>query len=288
MNDLVNRVKQIGERAIQSSRDKPATAERTIQIQMPLYPNECRIMPNALIRSALFNVNNPNAPRIDLKKEKLASIEGTEIYYTGEDLRQEESAVLLEIFHLARAALPSERIEFSGYALLKQLKWGSSGRSYERLVKILDRLQASSVTIKFNGGRKGFTGSLVRKFLWKDGTDTGGTDGKTRWIVYLEPEIISLFDGDDYTRFSIEQRQSLKSDLSKWLHSYYHSHDRAFAHSVAWLHKMCGSQTKELFHFRANLRRALKELVQKGFLSDWRIDKHDLVHVVRTGVRLAS
>ncbi|WP_267872825.1 plasmid replication initiator TrfA [Burkholderia cenocepacia] len=101
----------------------------------------------------------------------------------------------------------------------------------------------------------------------------------------MEPEIVALFSDDDYTRLAREQRQRLRYELSKWLHTYYHTHAVPFAHSVRFLHRQCGSQTKELFHFRANLKKALDELVKEGFLVSWTIDKSDLVHVVRASSR---
>lgn len=283
MNDIVKRVQDLAERAMATAprADTPSTASPT---QMPFWPANVRGMPNVLLRCAIFNANNPNSPRTQLKKVKLASLEGFEIIYTGEDLRQDESTLLEELLHLARDTVLSERIEISGYALLKRLGAGTGKKDYERLITMLDRMQIGQVRIKFESGRKGFVGSLVRKFLWKDGVEDG-SNGKTKWIIYLEPEIIQLFSGDDFTRIGVEQRQKLKLELSKWLYNYYHTHAVPFPHAVATIHRLCGSQAKQLFHFRANLRKALDELVSIGFLTEWHIDGKDNVHVTRASPR---
>jgi hypothetical protein len=287
MDDLikpeVRRVMDLAERALSAgARREPISQAAATQI--PFWPANVRGMPNVLLRCAIFNANNPNATRVQMKKEKLASLENFEIIFSGEDLRQDESNLLEELLHLARDTVLSERIEVSGYALLKRLGSGTSKKDYAKLVTMLERLQSGQITLKFGSGRKGFTGSLVRKFLWRDGAENS-TTGKTKWIIYLEPEIIQLFSGDDYTRLGVELRQTLKLELSKWLYNYYHTHAQPFPHSVATIHRLCGSQAKQLFHFRANLRKALGELKAIGFLSEWRIDEKDNVHVMRASTK---
>ncbi len=149
-------------------------------------------------------------------------------------------------------------------------------------VTTLKRLQKSTIGVTFEGGKKGFQGQLVRKFLWKDAGEAG-PDGRTRWTAYIEPEIARLFSHDDYTRVARSQRLSLKSELAKWLHSYYHTHEKPYPHKVAFIHTQCGSKAKALSHFRVTLKKALAELVKQGFLASWKIDENDLVHVVRVG-----
>jgi hypothetical protein len=288
MDDLikpeVRLVQALAERAMAAgARPEPESAPSALG-QIPFWPANVRGMPNVLLRCAIFNANNPNAARVQMKKEKLASLENFEITFTGEDLRQDESNLLEELLHLARDTVLSERIEVSGYALLKRLGAGTSKKDYAKLVTMLERLQAGQITLKFHDGRDGFIGSLVRKIKWRGATETG-TTGKTKWIIYLEPEVIRLFSGDDYTRLGVELRQKLKLELSKWLYNYYHTHAEPFPYSVATIHRLCGSQAKQLFHFRANLRKALEELKSIGFLKDWRIDEKDLVHVTRVSTK---
>jgi hypothetical protein len=286
MKDPNQLVQELVERAIAAGprpEAKPA-APTSAPTQIPFWPANVRGMPNVLLRCAIFNANNPNAARMQLKKEKLASLENFEIIFSGEDLRQDESNLLEELLHLARDMVLSERIEVSGYALLKRLGSGTSKKDYSKLVTMLERLQSGQITLKFDGHRKGFTGSLVRKFLWRDGAEAS-TTAKTKWIIYLEPEIIQLFSGDDYTRLGVELRQKLKLELSKWLYNYYHTHAQPFPHAVATIHRLCGSQAKQLFHFRANLRKALDELRSIGFLGEWRIDEKDNVHVTRVSTK---
>ncbi|WP_175108567.1 plasmid replication initiator TrfA [Pararobbsia alpina] len=95
--------------------------------------------------------------------KEIASVGGTTITLEGEELRQDDADVFVEILHLARDTQLSERVEFTGYAMLKLLGWDTSGKGYERLVTTIKRLQKSTIGVTFEGSKKGFQGQLVRK-----------------------------------------------------------------------------------------------------------------------------
>ncbi|MBK3780040.1 RepB family plasmid replication initiator protein [Paraburkholderia aspalathi] len=281
----LQRAQQLEEKARAKARVAPSPAVipemPPAPTQIPLWPSNVRGMPNSLARSALFNVNRASAPREYYTKGKeIPASDGTVITFKGEELRQDDADVFLEILHLARDTQISERVEFTGYTMLKMLGWDKSGKGYHRLVTTIQRLQASTVNVSFEGKKKGFQGQLVRKFLWKGNGDVD-SDTSTRWTAYIEPEIAHLFSHDDYTRVSRVQRLQLRSELSKWLHSYYHTHAEPYAVTVRYIHQQCGSQTKSLAHFRVTLKRALEELKKVGFLLSWRLDDTDKVHVER-------
>ncbi|UBM12731.1 plasmid replication initiator TrfA [Cupriavidus metallidurans] len=282
--ELPQRVQELSKRALA----KKAATDLSKQTQLPLWDRNQRGMPNTLARSALFNCNKASGQRKDYKNFPVASLPGAEITYTGEELRQDDADVFLEICHLARETPLGDRVEFTAYSMLKALGWGRSTKAYARLSNAIDRLKANMTKVKFADGRKGFGGSLVRKFGWSD-EEEGGEGGSRRWIVYMEPEIVALFSEDDYTRLAREQRALLSGDLAKWLHSYYHTHAVPFPHKVSFIHEKCGSQTKQLYHFRPVLKKALAELVEVGFLEDWHIDDAtDIVYVTRIPKQLRA
>lgn len=256
--------------------------------QLPLWDRNERGMPNAFARSALFNCNKTNAPRQHFKNHHIATLSGVTIQYTGEELRQDDADLFLEICHIAREAPIGERIEFTAYAMLKALGWGTNGAGYGRLAASIERLKANSAKVIFQDKRAGFLGSLVRKAVWAEGEPDGtaAANAKTRWLVYMEREIIALFGDDDHTRLARVQRSRLRNELAKWLHSYYYTHAQPFAHKVAFIHEKCGSQCKTLYHFRPILKRALAELESVGFLESWDIE-NDLVYVVRANQKAA-
>lgn len=248
--------------------------------QLPLWPERVRGLPNAFARSALFTVGAINHQRSTFKKQKIAAVGGIEILYSGEELRQDDEDVFLQIVHLARRTPIGDYVEFTAHQLLVALGWNRNSRSYARLKDCIDRLSANGVTVQFDNGRSGYSGSLFRKFVW----ETSQTDGR-RWRIWLEKEIISLFGADTYTQIDWEQRLSL-GPLAKWLHSFYFTHREPFGYKVETLKKLCGSEAKQLYHFRQRLILALEELKITGFLEDYEI-RNDTVTVKRTPRREA-
>ena len=73
------------------------------QLQLPLWPNDLRGIPNAFARSALFNVANARkGERSNVKRLEIAALRGISITYTGEELRQDDEDVFLQLLHIAR------------------------------------------------------------------------------------------------------------------------------------------------------------------------------------------
>jgi TrfA protein len=91
-----------------------STEMAALPTQIPLWPANVRGMPNALARSALFNVNKSNAPRSRMDRDVIASVDGVDITFTGEELRQDDADVFLEVLHLARDIQLNEKVEFTG------------------------------------------------------------------------------------------------------------------------------------------------------------------------------
>lgn len=254
----------------------PIEAPVPISNQLPLWPNFVRALPNPLARSALFCISQKSLERPYFKEQKIASINGVSIFYTGEELRQRDEDVFLQLLHIARNMPLGEWVDFTAYSLVKALGWSINSRSYNDLRSILDRLSATNIIVSFNDGKDGYSGSLVRKFMWR--TPEGAK--LPQWRVYFEPEIIALFAPSNYTHIYWELRLSLPP-LAKWLHSFYSTHETPFDYKAETLRELCGSSSK-LPHFRELLGDALSLLKEKRFLIECSISREtDLVHVVR-------
>ena len=120
----------------------------------------------------------------------------------------------------------------------------------------------------------------MRSFEWRDEVSKSPL---AQWRVTLEPEIVNIFCEDTYTLIEWEERRQLDSraNLALWLHSFLTTHDRPFDYSVAKYYELSGSKVKNMFHFRARLKKALQNLVDIRFLEDFSIDGRDMVHVTR-------
>ncbi|MFC7462305.1 plasmid replication initiator TrfA [Hydrogenophaga defluvii] len=255
------------------------------QEQLPIWPNDLRGLPNAFARSALFNVANARkGARTNLKRHKVAALQGTSIDYTGEELRQDDEDCFLQILHLARMQEIGSEVRFTAYAMITELGWTRNSGSYQRLVDCLNRLNATAVavTVTREGGAvvENYTGSLIRSFRWRE---ANGDAPLREWTVLLEREIIALFGPQSYTRLDWKMRMRL-APMEKWLHSFYHTHRHPLKISVATLHRLSGSEIpeKEMRKFRYKLKKALATLVEQGFFIKAYIDPAaDLVVVQR-------
>ena len=59
--------------------------------------------------------------------------------------------------------------------------------------------------------------------------------------------------------------------LALWLHGFYASHAAPYPLRVAYLHKLSGSQTKQLRYFKKNLTQALRDLEAAGAIKSFEI-----------------
>lgn len=239
-------------------------------------PFNSRVIPNDMIRSSLFTVCNSSIARDYYKNKKLFSFYSTDITYTGEELRQDDMDVWMELIFLA-SSCESDCLSFRPYQLI-----GDIGRpkrpQYKTQVKdSLERMSATNVTIYNNYFSEGISLSLVRKFQWND---AGGQ--LKEWHVWLEPEVVKLFEklGHTYSKVHWEQRKKLKP-LAKWLHAFYSTHAEPQPIHLSKILKLCGSRMSTLRHFKENIRKSLLELVQVGFLVDYHIDIENVLHVDR-------
>ena len=251
-------------------------------LQLPIWPEEMRGMPNSFARSALFCVANSRAgERANLKRHPIAAVHGVTITYTGEQLRQDDEDVFLQILHIARHHELGTEVRFVAYGMITELGWTKNSASYKRLVDCLDRLKASSLSVTVelpSGGRKNYTGSLIRSFRWREGADQAPM---REWEILLEKEIVTLYGPTDYSRLEWRTRLQL-SPMAKWLHSFYHTHREPIPLPVAKIYEWSGSEIKLLRQFRYKLKEALELLVERGFFVTAKIDpRTDYVHVER-------
>lgn len=237
-------------------------------IQLPLWTEPVRGMMNATLRSALFAAVQSKDRRW-LDRECIAAVNGIEIRFKGQQLNQEDLEVCAEIFHLARLHPLGHICHTSAHGLLKSLGRSTGNTNHEQLHASLIRLQ-QPLEIKI--GRQNYSGSLVEKAIKDEVT--------RRYVITVNADLASLFR-NGWTGLDPERRRQLRGKLlALWLDGFYATHEEPYPYSVEKLRELCGSQTTNLKHFRAALRRALNELQATGGIASWNIDrKSDLVRV---------
>jgi hypothetical protein len=252
---------------------KPKKAD-VIQLSLAL-PERARPVSNVTVRAALFAAIQGENREL-LNKATLTSQNGIRIIFSGEQLNQDDHDVFMQLVSMAIHKPLGEDMTVPANAILAELGRGKGGKDHEQLKNDIHRLVTGTVNIKFDGIN--FIGHLIDYAIQDETLPTH----KRHWTYQLNPKIAALFGRTQYTLIDWEQRKKLKQkDLARWLMLYYATHSKPYPVSVEFLWKLCGSKTKELRKFRQNLKIALDALVEIGFITSWRIDEKDLVHVER-------
>jgi hypothetical protein len=226
---------------------KPQTAKI---IQLPLWPEAVRGVPNSTLRGALFAaIQGKN--RQALKGEVLYSQQGIEIRFTGWQLDQSDLDVWEQALHLARQHPLGTRCHFTAYGFLKALGRKTGGKDQEWLKDVFRRLMGCGVEITHN--RMTYGGSLLE--FCRD-EDSG------QYVLHINPKIIALYSAG-WTATDWEQRQALRrKPLALWLHGFYASHANPHPMKVETLMQLSGSGRAAVRKFKHSLTKALDELVK--------------------------
>ena len=248
--------------------ETPKTEPLAKVVQLPLWPEAKRGVPNSVLRGALFAAVQGKG-RVAMKRELLAAQRGIEIRFTGWQLDQSDLDVWEEALHLARQHPLGTRCDFTARGFLKALGRQPGGRSIGWLRDAFARLGGAWVEITH--GPRTYAGSLIEARY--ENATTG------LHMLILNPELVKLYMATRWTAIDWEQRQRLRGKpLALWLHGFYATHAEPHDLSVEYLHKLSGSRTKELRFFKKNLGQALRDLKVAGAIRSFGIED-GLVHV---------
>ena len=250
LDDLLARIPEMQARAKQRAERAPlpgAPLPKNV-VQLPLWPEPVRAVPNGFLRSALFGAIAKGKRRY-IDAEQLAALDGIEIRYTGQRLDQGDLDVWESVLHAVRLQELGSTCRVTSYALLKLMGKTDTGKNRATLNKRITRLVASALTVK--QGRYSYIGSLIAGAAKDEETQ--------EWVIELDGK-----------------------PLAQWLHGFYASHAAPFPLKIETLHRLCGSEAGEMWKFAQTLRKALDDVAEasaahgEGFSSDIR---GDLVHV---------
>ena len=246
--------------------------------QLPLWPEEIRCAPNEFLRSALFNARNRNQKRRYLRQETLAIIGKGRITYTGEELRQDDATVWLQLIQMASDTTLGAVVEFTPYSFCKAVSWTPSGETYAHLRKCLTRLQATALAFYAERTMHTISLSMIPAFCWQD-----ESTGKPlpRYRVKLAPELAVLFHGQHFTYLHWAQRRQLPEGLATWLHGYLASHKQPRPLAINEIRRAADLTISRSDNLRKAVVRALDELLKAGFLVSWQINGGNIAVVRR-------
>jgi len=276
--DLVGRIAAIQEKAKQRAEREPlpGTPLPKNVVQLPLWPEPVRAVPNGFLRSALFGAIGKGKRRY-MQGELVAAVDGVEIRYTGQRLDQGDLDVWESVLHIVRLQELGGQCRITSYALLKLMGKTDTGSNRATLQTRIERLRANAMTVK--QGRYSYIGGLIAGAAKDEETQ--------EWVIELDAKLRPLFAADQFTQVDWGVRHALNGKpLAQWLHGYYASHAKPYPISVATLHKLCGSESVLLSDFKKDLRKALDAVTEAGTAHGQPFSneiKNDLVHVEKKG-----
>lgn len=256
----------------------PEGEEEPRQLEFPYWPNDTRSLPNEILRSALFNARNRNVKRLVWEAKAPACIavlgDGV-IKYVGEELRQIDETVWLQLIHLARNVPPGAPVEFVAKQFCEEVSWPLCKTSYEQLISCLKRMQATSLTVASKRLGKGVSVSMIPRFDYEDVLNKN--QRFRRWTVTVAPDLVKLFGGMQYTWLEWQQRLKLPDGIATWLHGYFSTHQYPIPIPTDELARGAALGTENIENIKRTLRRGLNALREVGFLTSYRITK---THVI--------
>ena len=246
------------------------------QLQLPLWTEDQRAVPNGILRSALFGAIQPGKRRY-IDGEIIASVAGTELKYTGQSLDQDDLGVWEAVLHIARLQALGNTCYVSSYKILHLLGLTDTGDNRKILYKRLTRLVATAIQLK--QGRYNYIGGLI--------TEASRNSVTGQMAIVINPNIIKLFQSDQYTNLHFELCNKLQRPLAQWLFRFYSTHTNPYPYTIATIHKLCGSNARSLNDFKKDtLKNALDEVVRvspmygKNFSY---VIKDGLLHIFKNG-----
>jgi hypothetical protein len=205
-----------------------------------------RGVPNSIVRSALFGAIG-RGKRTENVSSLIASLQGLEIKHSGPRLDQADLDVWEQCLHMSRTSPLGISFEISAHQFLKAIDRDTGKSQREWLKKSLERLLKATITVK--DGDIFYAGHLIHEFVRNEKTG--------RYYVTINPKIVKLYGKDKWTLFEWEDRMALRSHpLAQWLHGFYLTHAKSFHYKVETIHRLCGSQSKNVNDFKKDVRKA--------------------------------
>ena len=277
-DSLLAKMKTIEARAIERSRQRreqeslpfpleakaePATTEQTAQlIEFPQWPEDRRATAQAVFRSALFPAVSFKGGRPFLKEERLCSVEGVEVFFTGERFDQSDLDVYLELLKIARKSPFGTECRFSAHSLLKALGRATGKANHKWLHSVIVRLRSGTVDMTDHQMR--YFGGLV----------DGGTqeEDSRHYKVRINTDFACFFKAGLWASLDNQQRCALRrNQTAKALHAYYSTHVAPRPHTFEKLAGLIGLSNKQRRDVKANLIEAHDALKRIGFLSGYEV-----------------
>lgn len=259
-----------------SAGDRLATIERqaylrqrgvdpTKPMQLPIWDEDLRGIPNDFGRSSMFVVRNKREKRSVMQAAPLFHTDsGVRITYTGIELRADDDLkVWQQLTHYGRMVPLGEPVVFTMRQFLSDLKWPMNGGYYRAVRECIGRLKATAVNISHARLGRGVGVSLITRYEYDGENAAGGRAGLYR--VWLDKDLMVLYAGDNYTLIPSLVNHDL-SPVARRLYDYIGSHKKPYPLALDSFHKLCGSSCKDTYKWAQIVKRACLEVQNAGLV----------------------
>ena len=231
----------------------------TKPLQLEIWPQDMRAIPNDYARSAIFTVRNKKEPRVSLQGTLIFHVDkSVKVTFTGIELRaDDDELVWQQIIDYAKHYTLGSPVEFNLHQLCKDLGWSINSRNYDRVRECITRLKANEIKVENERLGKGVGLSLIREYEYDD--------HGSRYRVWIHPNLIMLFAGKTYTQVEWRNYRDLKP-IARRLYDYLASHRQPYPLLLETFHKMCGSTCGRTKKWSEMVREACAEIVDAGLV----------------------
>lgn len=258
---LVDLAKQQGLVGPESSMHRAFLRSRGIDprqpLQLEIWPDDVREMPNDYARSAIFTVRNKTEPRATMQNSPVFHIEkAVRITYTGIELRaDDDELVWQQILDYAKRFPLGEPVEFNLHELCIDLGWSINGRNYDKARLSISRLKANELKVENERIGRGVAISLIDRYEFEG----DGAKG-SKFRIWIHPNLILLFAGHMSTRVTWTEYRVLKP-IARRLYDYFASHKQPFPLRLDTFSNMCASSCSSPRKWKSMVKEACDQLV---------------------------
>lgn len=274
-DDLKTKMDKIGEmlreRSGQGKSDKtaasPGPESQKKALTLPEWADTRKAGPNAIFRGACFPALNRRKRQFQ-KNHKIGSVEGIEIYFTGEQFDQSDLDVYLVILDiLSKSGVPfGQEVEIPAYTVLKALGLPVGGSAYIWLHSVIIRLRGG--TFDITDHKRGYIGGLI---------DGGYRDKDTQhYRISVNRNLAALFGFGMWASIDWEQRQAMRGNqTAQAIHAYLSTHAAPGFHRFDTLAEVAGLTDSNPRRVKAKIEDAYKLMASDdvGFLSGYELSK---------------
>lgn len=248
-----------------------AKTPKQAELKLEEWPDRVRGVPNVILRSALFSISQTRL--MFSRLTPIASLDGIEIRFRGEQFNQDDLDVWETLVHRARKQPLGTYVRFTVNDILRELGRKTGGAQHAQLQEELARLMGGVIELRWPDEAKKLTDKLIIKSFYDEVSET--------YVLMLSEDLLKIYKAG-YSYIDWEERKLYKKNaLARYLHGFYTSHADPYALKVETIRDLCGSKKEQrLGDFRKALRIALDLLVDnKSLISASINEARDVVEV---------